>query len=146
MKILKGTCLCELVKYQIEGDLGPIFNCHCSKCRRWHGAAYRTRASINKNQFTWLSSEENLSRFKSSPNATKYFCKNCGSPLITTYEDRPNVLGVPLGPLTGDLQQQAQAHIFVASKATWHNITDSLPQYKEWPTNESRVRQTAATD
>ncbi|MFT6295637.1 MAG: hypothetical protein ACJATW_001921 [Glaciecola sp.] len=146
MKILKGTCLCELVKYQIEGDLGPIFNCHCSKCRRWHGAAYRTRASINENQFTWLSSEENLSRFKSSPNATKYFCKNCGSPLITTYEDRPNVLGVALGPLTGDLQQQAQAHIFVASKATWHNITDSLPQYKEWPTNESRVRQTAATD
>jgi hypothetical protein len=26
------------------------------------------------------------------------------------------------------------AHIFVASKAAWHEITDDLPQYPEFPT------------
>jgi hypothetical protein len=25
------------------------------------------------------------------------------------------------------------AHIFVASKASWHEITDDLPQYPEFP-------------
>ncbi len=29
-----GKCLCERVGYEIEGQLGPIFNCHFSKCHR----------------------------------------------------------------------------------------------------------------
>jgi hypothetical protein len=56
MKILTGRCLCEA--YEISGELGPIYNCHCSKCRRWHGAAFRTRASIKKNQFKWIKGDD----------------------------------------------------------------------------------------
>ena len=32
-----GGCLCGAVKYQIRGGLRGIVNCHCSKCRRFHG-------------------------------------------------------------------------------------------------------------
>jgi len=139
-----GKCLCETVSYEIEGPLGPIFNCHCSKCRRWHGAAFRTRASIGSDQFRWLSGEQNLTRYGSSENVTKYFCKTCGSPLISTYRDRPEVIGVPLGGLEGDIQGGPEAHIFTGSKASWHQITDSLPQFEGWPGSESRVRDTNA--
>lgn len=139
--MLHGKCLCEAITYQIDGNLGPIFHCHCSKCRRWHGAAFRTRASINKSQFTWLTGEENLSAYPSSNNVTKFFCKTCGSPLISTYVDRPNVLGVPLGGLEGELSSKPEAHIFTNSKADWHEITDDIPQYPKWPGNEAKVRE-----
>lgn len=148
MNKLIGKCLCETIHYAIEGELGPVFNCHCSKCRRWHGAAFRTRASVNRDQFSWTKGEANLSQFQSSDNATKYFCKTCGSPLITTYKTNPEVLGIALGPLEisqGELNANIEAHIFVDSKAPWHHITDSLPQYSQWPENESKVRQTATT-
>ncbi len=144
MSHIKGMCLCETVSYEIEGDLGPIFNCHCSKCRRWHGAAFRTRASIDAGQFKWLSGADNLSRYKSSDNVTKYFCSTCGSPIISTYEDRPNVLGIPLGGLEGDIRGRPQAHIFTGSKAAWYEISDSLPQHEEWPGDEAKVRETSA--
>ncbi|OUR63965.1 aldehyde-activating protein [Methylophaga sp. 42_25_T18] len=136
-----GKCLCEQIIYEIEGEFGPIFNCHCSKCRRWHGATYRTRGSINKSQFKWLKGVKSLSTYNSSETVTKYFCSNCGSSLISTYAEQPDVIGVPIGGLEGNLGQP-QAHIFVDSKATWHEITDNLPQYGSWPDSKKLVRKT----
>lgn len=137
-----GKCLCEAVSYRIQGNLGPAFNCHCTKCRRWHGAAFRSRASVDAGQFSWLSGEDNLQAYQSSDNVTRYFCRTCGSPLISAYRDRPDVLGVPLGGLEGDNIPQPEAHIFTGSKAPWYTITDSLPRYEQWPGSESKVRQT----
>ncbi len=96
---LTGRCLCEAISYEIEGPLGPIFNCHCSKCRRWHGAAFRTRASINKSQFKWVTGKHLLSTFHSSDNVIKTFCSICGSNLMSFYENDPGLVGVPLGGL-----------------------------------------------
>ena len=139
--MITGKCLCEQIEYTIEGELGPIFNCHCSKCRRWHGAAFRTRASIRKDQFRILTGSELLRGYKSGSNVTKHFCGQCGSSLHSTYANKPNVVGVPLGGLDG-VGSTAEAHIFVDSKASWHQITDELPQYAAWPGSEARVRQT----
>ncbi len=143
--MIRGKCLCEEVQYQITGELGPIFNCHCSKCRRWHGAAFRTRASVRADQFTILSGEEQLSAYKSSNNVTKYFCQCCGSPLHSSYQDKPDVLGVPLGALEG-VKDKPRAHIFIDSQASWYEITDELPQYLGWPGYEANVRETRAKD
>ena len=136
-----GKCLCEQITYEITGEFGPIFNCHCSKCRRWHGAAFRTRGSITRSQFKWLKGEDLLSTYDSSDNVSKYFCSNCGSALISTYKDKPDVIGVPLGGLDGNVGKP-QAHIFVASKSPWYKITDDLPQFDTWPGSEKFVRKT----
>lgn len=132
MSNIRGKCLCENVEYEIRGALGPVYNCHCSKCRRWHGAPFRTRASVDLAQFSLLRGAECLSSFKSSENVTKYFCKVCGSPLHSTYADRPDVIGIALGALEG-VEAEPEANIFTGSKATWYKITDGLPQYKSWP-------------
>ena len=52
MKKLTGQCLCGAIAYEINGELGPIVNCHCSRCRKWHAAAFRTRTSVAKNKFS----------------------------------------------------------------------------------------------
>jgi hypothetical protein len=142
MQILTGKCLCESIAYRIEGELGPIFNCHCSKCRRWHGAAFRTRATIRREQFTWLKGEELLSRYHSSENVVKTFCSVCGSNLISTYDDSPEKFGIPLGGLDQAPSNKPEGHIFVNSKSPWHQITDDLPQYDTWPGSHAKVRET----
>lgn len=138
-----GKCLCEAIEYEVAGSLGPIFNCHCSKCRRWHGAAFRTRASINRSQLIWLSGKDKINSYKSSERVTKHFCRICGSPLHSTYTDMPNILGIPIGALDGLTDAKPEAHIFVGSKAEWFEVTDTLPQYEKWPENEARVRKTS---
>ena len=103
-------------------------------------AAFRTRASIGKEQFRLKSGKEYLSSYKSSDNVTKYFCQKCGSPLHSSYADKPDVLGIALGGLEG-VTAMPEGHIFVGSKASWYDIADTLPQHAAWSGSEAQVRQ-----
>jgi hypothetical protein len=47
---------------------------------------------------------------------------------------------VTMGTLVDDPGIRPMLHIFVASKAPWHEITDSLPQYAELPPAEALAR------
>lgn len=143
MQTLTGRCLCEGIEYEITGELGPIFNCHCSKCRRWHGAAYRTRATVTKDQFRWVKGESLLSRFHSSEFIVKTFCSRCGSNLVSTYDEKPDLIGVPLGGLDQAPANRCEGHIFVGSKSPWHEILDDLPQYEEFPGSLDDVLETS---
>lgn len=136
MTKLTGKCLCGAIAYEINGDLGPIINCHCSKCRRWHGAAFKTRCTLKRKDFKWVKGEEMLSKYRSSKDVIKTFCKICGSSLISTYEDRPDYMGLPIGGLDQDPGSRPIANIFVGSKSPWYEISDNLPQYEELPGDE----------
>ena len=91
-----------------------------------------------------MSGEELLSYYYSSDTARKSFCSNCGSALTTTYDDRPDVVGVPIAALEQAPRNRPEANIFVGSKATWYEITDGLPQHEKWPGSEAKVRETKA--
>ena len=129
---IRGSCLCGGVQYEILGELHDAGNCHCSMCRRTHGAAFGTYARVDADEFRWLSGEDLIATYESSPGGYRCFCRQCGSPLGAQAEG--GKLGwVTLGTVTGDPGLRPGAHIFVGSKATWYEITDHLPQFDEWP-------------
>lgn len=140
---LTGQCLCGAIAYEIEGKIGLVVNCHCSRCRRWHGSAFRTRATVASKQFKWLRGEELLSKYSEAHQSTKTFCSVCGSNLISLYENYPQYIGLPLGGLEQDPNSQPTMNIFVGSKAPWYRICDGLPQYDEWPPGGAEALRTA---
>ena len=82
MQVLHGSCLCGGVKFEISGPLSHLLNCHCSKCRKQHGAAFRSRARVRVEDFRWLQGEELVSYYESSPGFHRGFCSRCGSPIV----------------------------------------------------------------
>jgi hypothetical protein len=130
---LTGSCLCGQIRYRISGPLRGVLNCHCSMCRKSHGAAFRTRAAVKRADFKWLAGENLLTRYESSQGEYRTFCSVCGSNCVTEFESEPEWLGFPLGTLDDDPGVKPQCHIFVASKAPWHDITDDLPQWPAMP-------------
>ena len=66
----------------------------------------------------------------------------CGSNLISTYDDDPAKVGVPLGGLDQAPSNAPEGHFFVGSKAPWFTITDGLPQHDTWPGSHAKVRET----
>ena len=64
---IRGSCLCGAVSYEITGSLGATGHCHCSMCRKSHGAAFATWASVNPDQFRWTSGVEFVEGYESSP-------------------------------------------------------------------------------
>ena len=127
----QGSCLCRGIKYRVDGPFGKVVNCHCSMCRKATGAAFRTRAAVPAAAFHWIAGEDLVSRYESSPGETRTFCRVCGATLATFFRDHPDEIGLPLGTLDDDARVRASAHVFVASKAPWFDITDELPQFAE---------------
>ena len=128
-----GSCLCGQIQYEIHGALVNVLNCHCTMCRKSHGAAFRTRAAVRAADFHWRTGEHLLTHYESSPGEYRTFCRVCGSNLITTFAKYPKWYGFPLGTLDTDPGVKPTCHVFVGSKAPWHDITDDLPQYEALP-------------
>ena len=141
MATLSGECLCGGIRYRYSGRLGAVVPCHCSRCRRWHGSAFRTRVVARREAFRWLAGEALLARYESTPRTTKTFCRTCGSSLVTFYTDRPDIIGLPLGGVVGDLGPRPAFHIFVGSKTPWYEIRDGLPQYDELPPDRELIHE-----
>ena len=127
----KGCCLCGKVRYQITGPLFAADHCHCSMCRKQHGAAFSTYADCYPDDFKWTSGEELIKIYETSASAGWCFCRECGSSLAGTEKGR--ITSVTLGTVEGDPGIKPESHIFVASKADWDEITDDLPQFEERP-------------
>src|SRR5690606_14686972 len=129
---IQGSCLCGTLRYEVDGPFTAMLNCHCSMCRKRHGAPFVTIAVAKLAAFRWLEGEGSLGRYTSSPNREWSFCTTCGAtaPLLIP---QAGIALVPAGALDGDPGIRVQAHMFVGSKAPWHTISDSLPQHEAFP-------------
>jgi len=128
---IEGGCLCGKVRYRIDGPLLGADNCHCSICRRQHGAAYASCADCRPEDFAWVSGAELVKIYEVSAGDGWCFCSECGSSLAGTRNGE--VTTITLGTVEGDPGVRPEFHIFVGSKAPWHTITDDLPQFDERP-------------
>ena len=129
--MIRGSCLCKGVRFEIHGKLGRSSHCHCSMCRKAHGAAFGSYAAARREDFKVTAGEELIARYRSSAGVERTFCSRCGSTLQFLSEKRPDIADVALGVLDDDPGIRVPHHIFVASKASWVEITDGLPQYPE---------------
>lgn len=129
---MQGSCLCGTLRYEIEGPFTLMMNCHCSMCRKHHGAPFATFTAAALTGFRWVSGENAVAHYASSPNGKRSFCTMCGSvaPLLMS---EAGLAVVPAGTLDEDPGIRPQAHMFVGSKAPWYTISDSLPQHEAYP-------------
>ncbi len=125
-KQLAGSCLCGEVQYSVEDNFEYALNCHCSKCRRASGSAYKSFGGIKREALTVTQGESNLSQFGEA-SAHHALCKTCGSILYSLVREGEYV-HVTYGTLIDEPSLRPTAHIFVGSKAGWYDITDDLPQ------------------
>lgn len=124
-----GSCLCGAVKYEIDAPIESATHCHCSQCRKGHGAAFGTYGNVRWSSFRWVQGEDSVARYHSSPGVTRTFCRNCGSTLQWYSENaHPDWVSIALGTLDSPLGPIPQKHIYPKSKADWYDIADGLPQ------------------
>lgn len=125
----QGSCLCGGVRYETTAPLQGASHCHCSMCRKAHGAAFGSYGSVRREHHRFVQGQALVRSYRSSPQVTRQFCSACGSPLLWHSEaNQPDWVGVPLGTLDTPYDAPPQKHIHVASKAAWVVICDGYPQ------------------
>ena len=128
----RGVCLCGTVQYEITGPFQLMMHCHCSMCRKHHGASFATFVAGPYAGFRWLAGEDAVAKYGSSDQGARSYCRHCGSVAPMVMPDA-GLAVAPAGNLEGDLGIEPQLHVFVGSKAPFYTITDSLPQHEANP-------------
>ncbi|MGH7874565.1 MAG: GFA family protein [Candidatus Binatia bacterium] len=126
--MLKGSCLCGGVQYEIDGELGAVTNCHCSLCRKMSGSAFASGATIPATSFRFIAGTELLKEWQSSPGNHRVFCGRCGSPILKRKDKDVEHVRFRPGTLDSDPGVKISKHMHVSSKAPWVEIKDGLPQ------------------
>lgn len=128
---IRGSCLCGAVGYEVTAPFRFLGHCHCSMCRKSNGAAFATWCILQPGSFRWTSGEHFVQAYESSPGTSRCFCRQCGSALASAHD---GLVGeVVVASVDGDPGARPREHIFVGSKANWHEITDTLPQHDASP-------------
>jgi len=127
---MKGSCACGGIQYELNDKFLIANHCHCSICRKVHGAAFSTSGHTHANAFHWLQGEELLTGYRSSEGNVRNFCQVCGSNMPSIFPEM-NYVRIPLATLDDEPEIQPKVHLYVKSKVPWFEIADELPQYPE---------------
>lgn len=125
-----GQCLCGRIRYAAGEFSARMAHCHCSMCRKFHGAAFATFGSARQDEFRWLAGGEEVKSYRAGNGTRRLFCPHCGSSLAFISPAHEGTrIEVALGTLDTDIAQRPDAHIFVGAKANWVTLCDGLPRY-----------------
>src|SRR5215472_14440621 len=143
-KIVRGSCLCGGVRFEVQPPFFRAGHCHCERCRKHSGTAVCTQARVSKAQFRLLQGESLIRVYGKGEGAVKAFCVNCGSSLFGGDWPEGDEVSIRMGAFDDDPGIRPQYHTFVTDRAAWDEITDNLFQYPlAWrahaPPNSPRV-------
>ena len=130
--MIRGSCLCGGVRFEIDRAVGPFELCHCPRCRKASGSAFVAGLGVRVQDFRWISGTELIRIFEAPirehpPAYRVAFCSQCGSP-VPDPPARATWFEVPAGLLDDDPALRPDKHIFVECKSPWFFIADPLPQ------------------
>jgi len=127
-----GGCSCGAVQYEFDGPAESMTHCHCEACRKSRSAPFASNVFVAEQHFRWLCGQENLCSFKDSNlvHLPVAFCCLCSSCLPARLPGAGDVM-IPAGGIDQDPGITPQAHLRVARKASWVEISDDLPQFDD---------------
>lgn len=127
--------LCGHVRYEYGGDIDEVSMCHCKQCQKAQGSAFVAVAPVLSTEFRITEGSQYLKEYRASPNKARVFCRECGSPLYSARDDRPELTRLRIGTLDAPVLPGKRYHAWVSSKAAWFELADELPEFPELPTS-----------
>lgn len=129
--MIKGSCCCGAVQFEISQVPSMMGMCHCSRCRKVGASAL---AFVKSDAFNIITGQDKITKFKAEP-PYKYdrcFCSVCGTALGEVLS------GLDFFPINahcidGEVKLENKFHEFVSEKPDWFKIGDDAKQFEEHP-------------
>lgn len=123
-----GGCLCGAVQFTAQLPSKWCAHCHCSLCRKAHGAGYVTWVGFDANHAHIVDQESQLEWYASSPGAQRGFCRHCGSTMFFRSQHWAGELHIALACFEDSIDREPQANAFFDAHVGWMPIDHSLKQ------------------
>ena len=136
--LLTGGCLCGTVRFEVTPPTKWCAHCHCSLCRRAHGAAFVTWFGVERSQFGLTQGSDDLQWYQSTSVARRGFCSRCGSTIFFESERWADEVHIALAHMDGPIDRQPTAHVFFDAHVDWVELGDALSR-RGGPTGTERL-------
>lgn len=117
IKHTEGGCFCGSVRYSFDEDDYPSSNCHCSMCRSISGAAFVSWMAVPKDRFKYIKGKPK--KLESSSHGSRYFCKECGTPIVCLLEEYPKSIYITICSLDRPEEYEPKGDIYKEDKLPW---------------------------
>jgi GNAT superfamily N-acetyltransferase len=121
-----GGCLCGAVRWRASEPPIEVVHCHCTLCRRASGAPLVTWATFPRAAVTVTGTPAER---RSTPDAVRSFCRDCGTPIAFSERARPTVIDITVGSMDHPEQLRPAGHIWTRGALPWLAIDDDLPRH-----------------
>jgi hypothetical protein len=129
---ITGGCQCGAVRYALAGPASEVLHCHCSMCRKAHGALFASFGIWPAAALRIERGADQLGDFESSPGSHRLFCSSCGCQLFNRVDKWADQAFVCVGSLdagqTPGHDPARERHIFWDSRVPWYDTGDRLPK------------------
>ena len=122
--MIKGSCLCGAVEFEITGEFEPRSYCHCTSCKRLSGAAATANARARSDEINVVKGRELLTTYQPDEGSAKTFCSVCGSNLFGGGWPESEFCSVRVTTLDEAVGDLPGAHLYVRSVAAWEQLPD----------------------
>ncbi len=128
---LEGGCQCGHIRYVVTGKPMLAAICHCTMCRKAHAAPAVAWAMFQDAQINFTNQEPK--QFKSSADAKRGFCPECGTQISFTASFLPGLIDISIGSLDRPDSITPSLHYWYTEHLSWAEFADDLPRYPEFP-------------
>jgi hypothetical protein len=125
---LTGGCLCGAVRYRLASAPSDAGWCHCRTCQLNSGSPAMVFASVPSADFVVEAGAEAIRRYRSSGKAERWFCGQCGTPLLFREIDGATH-DFSLATLDQPTAVRPGFHIYYDSRIVWAGAADDLPRF-----------------
>jgi hypothetical protein len=129
---MKGSCLCGAVAYEVDAFDMKIGHCSCRTCRKAQAAPFAATARVPREKFRFLSGEDRLTSFESSPGKLRRFCSTCGSHVLADRPAEPHII-LRVATLDDDPGARPLIHIWRSHEVPWCADGPEVKSFAEWP-------------
>lgn len=136
MAKLDGACLCGAISYCCSEPELATAVCHCEHCQRQSGSAFSVLVAVPKGSLE-IAGEEHMQCYadsgESGGSVDRYFCGNCGSPLLSRAAITPDVEYIKAGTLRDRSWLNPKVHFFCDSAEPWVEIAGDAQKFARNP-------------
>ena len=117
---IEGGCFCGSIRYSFEHKDYPSANCHCSMCRRISGAAFVSWIAVPSSSFNYT--QGGPKKLVSSSHGARYFCQDCGTPLVCILEEDQKNTYVTICSLDNPQNFKPKDDLYAEDMLDWMKI------------------------
>lgn len=129
--MIKGSCCCGAIAFELSAPPSMMGTCHCSRCRKVGAGTF---VFVAKESFRWVRGRELVTRYEAEApfKYTRCFCQKCGTALGEV-ESPQDSFPIAAHSLDDDPGVRNKFHEFVADKPAWYDICDYATQFPGHP-------------